>query len=232
MAIVAIARESRITMAADTGGMGQLAQEGAPTVLFEQSAPKIFQPLPGVLVGGFSTVGAGFFQDLHEMEWPALESPTIHWLRGAVIPAFFAHQKTNDRELRHPQAGYRVAPNLIVGTAEGLFLVSIEGGVEPSAEAWNVIGRGALVAEGFLSGTHIAGLFHTMPPADLCRIALAAAARCTVGVAHGVQVVEMDGDGELAQPQRRALFAPWVRGEATVNGNASRRGLVAATNGG
>ena len=216
MAIVAITRNGRVTMASDTGGMGRIGSEAGEVMIFEQGGSKVFQPMAGVLVGGFSTVGTGFFQAVADMQWPTLEGSPLEWLRRTIVPEIFAHLKGKGFELRHPRDGYRLVPQMMVGTADGLFMVTIEGGVEPSAECWNVIGRGSVAVEGFLAGARIAGIFDAMSSKELCRAALGAAARTAVGVAHSVHVIEMREDGALVKNNREPLFAPWVRGAGNV----------------
>ena len=69
MCVLAIVKDRRAILAADSTGCGP-SLDGAMTMFENSPDAKIFQPLPGVLVGGFSTIARIYFQTLQDMAWP------------------------------------------------------------------------------------------------------------------------------------------------------------------
>ena len=211
MCVIMISKNGRVTAAADSATMGPTI-EGNPTMCEMPPDTKIFQPTRGVLIAGFSTVAQVYFQAIQEMEWPAYRGEgLVEWLRQEAIPAMSRHYKAQDLEYTDPKNGIRMYPLLLVGTAEGLAVVSADGAVTRMDQPFMAHGRGAAEAWGFLLGSQVAEMFDRFEPAELCGFALAAAAQSAVGVGFSVDTVEMDENGTIADRSRRPLVADWAR---------------------
>ena len=226
MGVVGIHEDNHLVIATDTCISGEGADGGVVKDDGSGQMRKVWSPVPGVLVGGFSRHGLRATQVVQAMDWPEPEGGDLGpWLRETVVPSIFE---------RLEQAGSLVHLDgiprgllLLVGTpSRGLWYVCEDGGVlDPGAHRHHVVGRGQREAGGFLAGLELAGLWDALSAEDKACSALAAAAQSHPAVAYEVEIHTLTPSGSALERRPLAALTPLRRHDGTV----ARWGLLEPT---